>query len=436
MARARVESWGRLTRAEHDVSRAAEIADVQRLLREPGPILASGMQRSYGDVALNAGNRLLDMRGLDRFIAADWSTGVVTVQAGMTLDALLQVSVPRGWFIPVTPGTKFVTIGGMIANDVHGKNHPSAGSFGRHVRAFTLIRSDRGAVACSEAAEPDLFRATIGGLGLTGVIATATISLARIPSDSLDVEGVRFGHVDDYFRLVSESRDWSYVVAWVDCMSSGAELGRGLFSRARWSPGSALTPHRAPGLSVPVDFPSGTLNRFSISAFNAAYRHRPGAVGASRQHYSTFFHPLDGVGRWNRMYGPRGFFQHQSVIPPEAAQQTIRAMLEITARERLGSFLVVIKEFGDLPSPGLLSFPRAGTTFALDFPNGGPHVQRVLQRFADMAIDAGGRLYPAKDALMTPAHFNASFPDWGRLEALRDPSILSDFWRRVTKVAA
>lgn len=422
-----MRSWGRLAPARGIVARpffADEVAPA--LARHAGPRLVHGLGRSYGDVALNTGGLMLGAAGLDRLVAADWEAGVVRAEAGMSLDALLRLAVPRGWTVPVLPGSRFVTLGGAVANDVHGKNHASAGAFGAHLARLGLLR---GARVIEVAPGGPLFAATAGGLGLTGAILWVELRLARIAASWLETETRAIAGLDAYFAAMEDSAAWEHRVAWVDCLSDVA--GRGLFTRARHAAQGGLEPPRPPRLALPTDAPGFALNRLTVAAFNALYRRRPGAAGARRQSLEAFFFPLDGVANWNRMYGRRGFFQHQSVVPRAAARDAVRALLAETARAGQGSFLVVLKEFGARRSEGALSFPMAGTTLAVDLPNKGEETRRLLARMADIALEAGGRLYPAKDATMTPAQFRRSYPDWERVEEQREPGFDSDFWRRV-----
>ncbi len=425
-------AWGRLGPARGSVARpffADEVAPA--LGAHAAPRLCHGLGRSYGDVALNAGGLMLGTAGLDRLVAADWERGVVRAEAGMSLDALLRLAVPRGWTVPVLPGSRFVTLGGAVANDVHGKNHAAAGTFCAHVARIGLLRGDR---VIEVAPGGPLFAATAGGLGLTGAILWVELRLARIGSSWMETETRAIGGLDAYFAAMDESAAWEHRVAWVDCLSDVA--GRGLFTRARHAAEGGLEPPRPPRLAMPLDAPGFALNRLTVSAFNALYRRRPGALRARRQGLESFFFPLDAVANWNRMYGRRGFYQHQSVVPRAAARDAVRALLAETARAGQGSFLVVLKEFGPRRSDGVLSFPTEGTTLAVDLPNKGEETRRLLARMADIALQAGGRLYPAKDATMTPAQFRRSFPDWGQVEKQREPGFDSDFWRRVTGRAA
>jgi len=430
-----VSSWGRLRRVPHQVVRPAFLDDVQGALRAGGaPLLCFGMGRSYGDVCMNENGRLLVTDRLDRVMSFDRARGVLRAEAGLTLDRLLRLTVPHGWFAPVVPGTKFVTLAGAVANDVHGKNHEHAGTLGAHVRALGLARSRGEVLTLSREENSELFAATVGGLGLTGAILWVELALAPIRSAMIDSETFAIADLAAFFRRAGESRDWPYTVAWIDCLARQG-VGRGFFIRGRHAESGGLAVHRAPRLTVPLDAPGGLLNAATIAAFNTLYRHRPFVLGAKRVHYDPFFFPLDAVAGWNRLYGRRGFFQHQSAVPLAGAFETLRKLLQLTAEFAQGSFLVVLKLFGDQPSPGLLSFPLPGATLALDFPNKGARTRRLLDRMADVVLAAGGRLYPAKDATMSGAAFRAGYPAWRTLEAQRDPAVMSDFWRRVTEAA-
>lgn len=427
-----IESWGRVFKAPHAVTTPAFLSDADAALSGGGrSTLALGCARSYGDVCLNSGNELVRMTGLDRLIAADWESGIVRAEAGLTLDALLRVAVPKGWFLPVSPGTKFVTLGGAVANDVHGKNHESAGTIGCYIRRIGLARSTGEVLELSETDNAELFEATIGGLGLTGLMLWVELALKKIQSAMIDVETLVIADLDHFFRLAEESADWEHTVAWVDCLATGKSLGRGLFMRGRHSAHGGLRVHGNARLAVPVDAPSWLLNSATVSLFNLAYRHRPWTFGRHIVHYDPFFYPLDAVAGWNRLYGKRGFFQHQCAVPKAAAAGAVQRLLSLTAEHRQGSFLVVLKLFGARKSPGLLSFPIEGATLALDLPNRGERTRKLLQDMTAEVMQAGGRIYPAKDATMAAEAFRAGYPEWKRLEALRDPKITSDFWRRV-----
>jgi FAD/FMN-containing dehydrogenase len=437
-------AWGRVHRFVHHVARPTSPAAARTVLAGRGQltVLPYGLGRSYGDSCLNPGGLLVETRGLDRLLAFEPATGVLRCEAGVTLADLLGTVVGRPapdggvWFLPVSPGTRFLTVGGAIANDVHGKNHERAGSFGRHVRAFGLLRSDGRILRCAPEENAELFAATIGGLGLTGLILEAELQLVSVPSLRLETEDIRFADLEGFYRLAAESKDWPYTVAWVDCLARGRALGRGVFSRARHlagSPGRALPP-RPPRLSVPLDPPCSPLNPWSLRLFNALLFHRLGPRGrrAAIRPYPAVFYPLDAIGAWNRLYGPHGFWQYQCVVPSDSAPCAIARLLETIAGSAAGSFLTVLKTMGDVPSPGLLSFPMAGTTLALDFPNRGAATLELLARLDRIVLEAGGRLYPAKDGRM-PAHvFRAGYPSWRRFAEQVDPAFSSAFWRRVT----
>lgn len=432
-----VLAWGRVHRGRHRVAAPAWPHEVGAAVRATaaagGSTLARGLGRSYGDSGLNLGGGLVAMAGLDRVIAFDRRAGVLRADAGMSLDAVLRLAVPAGWFLPVTPGTKFVTLGGAVANDVHGKNHHVAGCLGRHVRRLGLWRSDRGLVECAPDSEAGLFAATIGGLGLTGVVLWVEIALIPIAASTMTVENDRFEGLGDFFRLSDESADWPYTVAWVDTLASGTRLGRGVFSRGRHAEAGALVVHRAGGPAVPIVGPGFLLNRWMVGGFNRLYHARPGAAFRGVQPYGPFFYPLDRIGNWNRLYGPRGFYQWQGVVPPVAARDAIRTLLERIVRSGEASFLAVLKNFGDLESPGLLSFPTAGTTLALDFPNRGARTLALLGDLDRVVAEAGGRLYPAKDGRLPATEFRRGYPAWQDIESRRDPMLLSSFWRRVSQ---
>ena len=433
----RVSSWGRLSLVPHELKRPSFLDEALEMVQCPGgKRLCFGLGRSYGDVCLNEYRHLIITDALDHIISFDRARGILRAEAGLSLDRLLRVTVPAGWFPPVLPGTKYVTLGGAVANDVHGKNHEAIGTFGTHVTALGLARSTGEVLTLSRTQNSELFGATIGGLGLTGVILWVEVQLAPICSALIDSETLPLKNLDDFFRVSEESTEcWPYRVAWIDCLARGSAAGRGFYIRGHHSESGGLAVHHPPRIAAPFNIPGWLLNAQTISLFNMAYRYRPFVLGAKRVHYESFFFPLDMVANWNRLYGKRGFFQHQSAIPMAGAFDALRKLLELTAEFGEGSFLVVVKLFGDKPSPGLLSFPLPGATLALDFPNKGDSTRRLLARMAEVVLAAGGRLYPAKDATMSGEMFRAGYPAWRKVEALRDPAIMSDFWRRTTRTA-
>lgn len=430
-------SWGRfpaIAQTAHDCHwRGEVVADLQRLQRSHGTTLAYGNGRSYGDSCLASSDQVLHMRGLDRFMAVDWQSGLLQAECGVTLDQLLQVSIPRGWFLPVTPGTRFVTLGGALANDVHGKNHHVRGTFGRHVRRFSLLRSDGSRLLCSAEDNPQLFAATISGLGLTGVVEWLELQLMPIRSSQLEARHTRFASLDEFFALSAEQDPLhEYSVAWVDCLARGRETGRGIYSCANHAEAGELSVAMGKTLRVPLTPPLSAINGLSLKAFNHLYYQRH-SVGAERMGYARFFYPLDRLLEWNRVYGPRGFQQFQCVIPDAAAPTALREILQTIAASGRGSFLAVLKRCGELTSPGLLSFPLPGTSLALDFPQHERANRQLFARLDSIVAAAGGRLYPAKDAHMSGADFRRAYPAWEQVEALRDPALCSRFWQRVVQ---
>ena len=435
-------SWGGTIAAEHLVYRPRTIGEARAALIASGgaTVLAYGNGRSYGDVALNPGGRLIDCRGLDRFIDFDRQTGVLTCEAGVCLaDILAALCRPdpdgSAWFLPVSPGTRFVTVGGAIANDVHGKNHHREGCFGHHVLGFDLARSDGSVLSCSPQSQPELFAATIGGLGLPGLVLTARLQLRRVARTAVEAEDIRLGCLADFFTLAAESEGaWEYTAAWIDCLASGDALGRGIFSRARHQPGVGVMPPRlAPNFAIPFPLPLSPLNPLTLKAFNAAYFHKLGRQGRRRRvgSYEPVLYPLDKIGAWNRLYGARGFFQLQCVVPTALAREATAELLTRIAATGQGSMLAVLKTFGDLPSPGLLSFPMPGATLALDFHDRGMPTRQLLAQLEDVVTAAGGRLYPAKDSLMSAESFRRGYPRLGKFLPYTDPAMSSGFARRV-----
>jgi FAD/FMN-containing dehydrogenase len=430
------ESWGRYPKYNARVipihwqsDFPASIAGMQDCA------LPVGMGRSYGDVCLLKDGTLLQTTGMNRLIAFDPATGTLTAEAGITLAQVLDFAVPRGFFLPVTPGTKYVTLGGAIANDIHGKNHHVAGTFGAHVPSFELVRTDGSRLLCSATENSDWYAATIGGMGLTGFIPWATLRLIPIVSRAIDVEYTHFHGIDEFLALTQSHAHSTYTVSWIDCVSTGRNFARGIFMAGEHStiPGE-LKPSPEPKLVFPFDAPAFALNRYSVAAFNALYFHKqiqPHKLFV--QDYEPYFYPLDIALHWNRLYGSRGLLQFQYAIPWEHAREGTIAILREVAESGLASFLAVLKAFGDVPSPGMMSFPQPGITLALDFPIKPGVSFPLFQRLADMTLEFGGRLYPAKDAAMTAAQFQTFYPQWQRFARFRDPHITSSFWERVTQ---
>lgn len=428
----RLTSWGRVMSSEEAVYHPSSRFDP--LPDETRTFLPYGKGRSYGDSCLNPGGVAIKTGALDRYIRFDPVSGVLACEAGVSFDEILRLVVPQGWFLPVTPGTRFITLGGAIANDVHGKNHHVAGTFGVHVRNFELLRSDGQRLLCSRELNPEMFAATVGGLGLTGLVTWAEIQLRRIHNPWINTETIRYGSVAEFFELCELSdRDYEYTVAWVDCVGTGQRLGRGLFTRGNHAPaGTNAGRHSAKAHTFPFVPPVSVVNAWTLQAFNSVYYHKQLRRSARQvQHYEPFFYPLDGMLEWNRMYGPRGFYQYQCVLPKAHGQAAITEMLDAVAHSGMGSFLAVLKMCGAITSPGVLSFPLPGVSLALDFPNQGERLQQLFTRLDDIVRAAQGRLYPAKDACMPGELFRAGYPQWQHFAGFVDPGFSSSFWRRV-----
>jgi FAD/FMN-containing dehydrogenase len=423
-------SWGRFPR--HRAAREWWLSDRDAELparRSEGSMLTHGLGRSYGDVALNDGGQLLRARTLDRFIAFDAATGVLRAEAGVSLDEIIELTLPQGWFLPVTPGTRFVTLGGAVANDVHGKNHHGAGTFGEWVRALELLRSDGTRQTCDATRNAEWLQATIGGLGLTGLITWVELQLVRVRSPWLWTTHRRFANLDEYWEVDAElGARHEFSVAWVDCVHGA----RGIYSAADFAAcGSGRAARQRPARRMPIDPPFSLVNGLTLRAFNAAYYHRPlPAQGVS--HFLPFFYPLDGLQDWNRIYGRNGFFQYQCVLPPAAMRAAAAELFRLIERKGEGSILAVFKTFGNRGPRGLLSFARAGATLALDFPHRGNATQALFTELDAVVAEAGGALYPAKDARMPAAMFRRGYPELDRFVPFIDPGFSSSFWRRVS----
>lgn len=399
-----------------------------------GPWLTWGNGRSYGDVACNSAGALVDARGASRVLDFDPERGRLRCESGVLLAELQRLIVPRGWFLPVVPGTELITVGGAIANDVHGKNHHRAGSFGHHVHALTLLRSDGSRQVCTPADTPDAFAATVGGLGLTGLITDAELALTPlIGTGWLRERARRTPDLAATLATLAEvDQAHEYTAVWLDCLARGRRLGRGLVMAADHAGDAWPPPAAGRGARVPATPPISPVQPWTLRAFNRLYYHvRRGDSGWRPVWYRPALHPLDGLREWNRLYGRKGFVQCQVGIPETDHAAVLTELIERTARRGEGSFLVVLKRFGAMASPGWLSFPRTGYTLALDFPWRGERTGELVRELYDVALDAGGTLYPAKDAVMTAGQFRRAFPRHEQFRAWLDAGLQSDFARRV-----
>lgn len=427
------QSWGRFPRHKQN-SRNYRIG--QELSDGSKTFLPRGLGRSYGDVCLNQSGVLIATSGLTNFLSFDTESGVLRAESGVSLADVLELVVPKGWFLPVTPGTKFVTLGGAVANDVHGKNHHTAGTFGCHVLGFDLLRSDGSFTHCTPNENAPLFRATIGGMGLTGLITSVEIQLKKIQNPFIESEAIQFSGIEEFYSLSDASdKEFEYTVAWIDCIATGENLGRGVFLRGNHSsiPTALLPKVKKPlTLSVPCTPPVNLLGSFSVGIFNTLYYNKQFQKRVSKTTYfDPFFYPLDAVIGWNKLYGPGGFIQFQCVLPQDAERESLREILRLVAESKKASFLAVLKNFGSKASPGLLSFPMAGPTLCLDFPYQGEKTHQLYRTLEKVVVECGGRLYPAKDALMESQSFRKGFKDIEEFMNYCDPLSSSEFWERM-----
>ena len=438
MSRQSLSGWGRTTTSIAEVVSPQNEAEVAAALTSAPEVIARGLGRSYGDAAQLSGGVVLNNREL-RGIGPIDGDGVVTVGAGVSIDELLAFAIPQGWFVPVTPGTRQVTIGGAVAADVHGKNHHVDGSFATHVLSMRLV-TFAGAFTVSPTEDPALFWATMGAMGLTGVVTSATIRLIAIGTDQVLVDTDRFADLDGVMSAMASGDDaYRYSVAWVDCMRRGAHMGRAILTRAEHATSNDVEPSlkgpKSARLVVPFNAPSGILNALSIKAFNETwFRTAPKHEEREPQSLASFFHPLDGLRDWNRLYGRRGFVQYQFCVPDAAGESVVRA-IEALSSSKVPSFLAVLKRFGPA-NLGPLSFPMPGWTLALDLPVGPSKLPGVLDQLDELVLEAGGRIYLAKDARLSPDKVRVMYPQLGAFLEVKnrvdpDHHLTSDLARRL-----
>jgi decaprenylphospho-beta-D-ribofuranose 2-oxidase len=437
--------WGRVEPTVAELASPVNAAAAASLLRGAGPKIARGLGRSYNNAAQCDDGLVISTARLNRIIALDPRTGVADCQAGVSLEQLMVAGLPSGWFVPVSPGTRQVTIGGAIAADVHGKNHHVAGSFARHVLSVDLVLPDGTARTISAETDPALFWATAGGMGLTGFIVRATVQLKKVGSSRVLVDTVRTASIDETMAVLAEhDHRYGYTVAWTDSLARGSSLGRSVITSGDFAEADQLPaaervdpfrfrPDARAGL--PPGFPPGLINRHSVAVANEAwYRKAPASRTGELQTIGKFFHPLDGIRNWNRVYGPGGFRQYQYVLPlgQEAA---VSRSFELVSGARAPSFVTVLKRFGE-GDPGLLSFPMAGWTLALDFPARTPMLGKLLDDLDTLVLEAGGRVYLAKDSRLPVSVFEQMYPQLAAFRELRatlDPhsTLTSDLSRHL-----
>ncbi len=406
--------WGRYPRTDQTVERPEKAS---QLGLGEGSTLARGQGRSYGDAALNSQGTVTLTERLDRFLEFDEASGLLKVEGGATLKQVLETMVPKGWFLPVTPGTKHSSIGGCVAADVHGKNHHRDGSFGQHLTSLDMVLADGSRVVCSPTELSDVYWATIGGMGLTGIVESATLRLIPVETAYMKVRHRKAGNLEVAFNLMEDEKyDDKYSVCWIDCLSQGATMGRSvLITGHHASKGEVPLMSHAPLQHKPRrvkrfkrDWPGFALNPWSIRLFNSLYYARQGSRGEFREDYDTFFYPLDRFNDWNRMYGKRGFVQYQFVVPKEHAQKGVTKAIQMLSKSGRASFLAVLKRMGP-PSQGLLSFPMDGYTLALDIPLTND-LTDFLKKLDDVVLEHGGRVYLAKDSRLPADTFRKMYP--------------------------
>jgi decaprenylphospho-beta-D-ribofuranose 2-oxidase len=427
-----------------DPADADEVAGLVKDARNRG-VIARGLGRSYNNAAQNGGRVVVRTTAMRDVLSFDPSTGEVSCEAGVSLEQLMTGFLPAGWFVPVSPGTRQVTVGGAIASDVHGKNHHSAGSFARHVTSFDLLTADGAVRTVTPESEPELFWGTAGGMGLTGIILRATIRLKRVETSRILVDTVRTADIDETMAHLSASdANYDYTVAWTDCLATGGSLGRSVITSGNFAAvgdlryrdrGKPLAFSPSALVGAPPVFPTGLINARTVALLNEVwYRKAPRRRTGEIQTIGTFFHPLDGIRNWNRVYGPAGFRQYQYVVP-FGSEDVVRRSLERISALRAPSFVTVLKRFGE-GDPGMLSFPMPGWTLALDFPARTPWLSRLLAELDELVLGAGGRLYLAKDSRIPPEMMEPMYPrlgDFRRLRAKVDPEGVfgSDLSRRL-----
>lgn len=431
-----LSGWGRNLTVKSSLMRPEKRAGLRDMvsMSADASLIARGAGRSYGDAALNGKGVTILTGRLNRMLAFDDETGLLRCESGVTLEEILTTFVPRGWFLPTTPGTRYITVGGAIAFDVHGKNHHCDGSFSNFVHAFELLTASGETLACSRDQNPEVFWATIGGAGLTGIITEVTFELRPIETAFMKVHTIKASHLDEALALFDEHEpNYPYSVAWIDCLASGRSLGRSLVMFGEHAKADDLSGQNGTSplqyqpksrLSMPLDLPQGVLNPLTIKAFNQLYYSRQWRKERKTiSSFDAFFYPLDAIGNWNRMYGKQGFVQYQCVFPHDAGREALATMLTSLSKEKRASFLAVLKRFG-AASPAPISFPMPGYTLSLDIPVR-KGLNLFLQDLNQLVREHGGRVYLAKDAYLTPEDFRAMyprFPEWVAIKTQLDPT--------------
>jgi decaprenylphospho-beta-D-ribofuranose 2-oxidase len=412
-----ITNWGNYPLIEAQINEPAEISSVKKTVENTEILIGRGMGRCYGDSALQ--KNILSTIKLNHFLSFDESTGILHCESGVSFDEILQIFVPRGWFLPVTPGTKFITVGGAIASDIHGKNHHKEGTFSDHVISFKIISASGEHIYCSREINTELFQLTCGGMGLTGIITDVVFKLKKIETSYIRQESIKAKNLDEVMELFESSESWTYSMAWIDCLSSGDKLGRSILMRGESAKVNELSVaqrknplqvHSGEKINIPFYFPSFTLNSFSVRAFNFLYYHKQfKKIKHSIIHYDPFYYPLDAIHHWNRIYGKNGFTQYQFVIPKNAGREGLAEIISFIGKRKMGSFLSVLKLFGK-QDENYIRFPMEGYTLAMDFKIN-PSVWKFLDEMDKLILQFGGRLYLTKDVRMKKDMLIQSYPE-------------------------
>ncbi|OIN00912.1 FAD-linked oxidase [Polynucleobacter sp. QLW-P1DATA-2] len=411
----KIHGWGRYPITDAKILQPKTRVDCVESIKGLETLIPRGLGRSYGDSANST--TALQSTFLNHFIEFNEQSGVLTCEAGVSIRTILELAVPKGWFIPVTPGTGYVTLGGAIASDVHGKNHHINGTFSEHVISFNIILGTGEMCHVSRMNFPDLFIATCGGMGLTGMIISATIQLKKIQSSQITQTTIKANCLEEVCQQFEDNSASTYSVAWIDCLAKGAQLGRSLLMLGEHAQNNVLEMAKSKRFNIPFEMPSGLLNQHSIKCFNSFYYHKASALNKITLPFEPYFYPLDSIRNWNRLYGAGGFVQYQFVLPKAVGLQGLKKILTKIVDSGKGSFLAVLKVFGK-SNQNLLSFPIEGYTLALDFKIS-KETFALLKELDSMVLDMGGRIYLTKDALLSESTFKKIYPNWVEFEQVR-----------------
>ena len=427
--KSKIQSWGGVQKGKYTLSNPCSNLEIINEFSSNNNLLPFGMGKSYGDVCLNSNGKLISLSKFSKILNSDFKNGIIHCQSGITLKAIQDYIIPNGWMLPVAPGTQYISLGGAIANDVHGKNHFLNGSFGNHVSEITIQRSDESERICSIDKDEQLFRATIGGVGLTGIIVSAQLKLVRFDSFNIKVKHKNFDSLEGFKELALQNTSQDFSVSWINC-KLGSKFKGVMQLGSYYKSEETIRFKKTLNLPLPK---IKLINAQSKIVFNNLYSfyNRRLKNKVIIENHQNFMHPLDRVKNWNRLYGKSGFFQFQCHLPPETFIEAMKSILKQINTSNLIPFLPVIKSFGVVKSIGLLSFPKPGITFSVDFENNGHESIKLIQELSDICVNAGGRIYLAKDCLMSEGNFRNSYPNFYKFKNYRDLKISSSMSRRL-----